>query len=168
MSHEPRATSRHVYFLQNYKLSRVTLGTRMDDSGLTGSPLSQTRKRPKVRDESWEEASPEAGRSGSYSLWTGLSLLFFSPDREPVHRLRELRRQSVPSLRGGGWGDKLGVWCVRFNEKSDKQHENRSIYTKLRNICTTSSPANPQMRWNLNAQVPRAQGALARAGSQWE
>ena len=25
---------------------------------------------------------------------------------------RELRRQSVPSLRGGGWGDKLGFWCL--------------------------------------------------------
>ena len=24
---------------------------------------------------------------------------------------REIRRQSVPSLRGGGWGDKIGVWC---------------------------------------------------------
>ena len=24
---------------------------------------------------------------------------------------RELRRQRVSSLRGGGWGDKLGVWC---------------------------------------------------------
>ena len=24
---------------------------------------------------------------------------------------REIRRQSVPSLRGGGWGGKLGAWC---------------------------------------------------------
>jgi len=76
---------------------------------------------------------------------------------------RKLRRQSVSSLRGGGWGDKLGV---RFNEKTNKQHENRSIYTKLTNICTTSYPADPQMRWNLNARVPGAQGAPARDGSQ--
>ena len=33
---------------------------------------------------------------------------------------------------------------------------------------TTSSPADPQMRWNLNARVPRERGALARDGSQWE
>ena len=37
--------------------------------------------------------------------------------------------------------------------------KNRSIYTKFTNICTTSSPADPQMRRNLNA---RAQGALVR------
>ena len=55
---------------------------------------------------------------------------------------------------------------VRFNEESDKQHENRSIHTKLTNIRTKSSPADPQMRWNLNARVPRAQGALAHDGSQ--
>ena len=34
------------------------------------------------------------------------------------------------------------AYAVRFNEKSNKQHENRSIYTKLTNICTTSSPAD--------------------------
>ena len=33
-------------------------------------------------------------------------------------------------------------YAVRFNEKSNKQHENRSIYTKLTKICTTSSPAD--------------------------
>ena len=54
------------------------------------------------------------------------------------------------------------VYAVRSNEKSNKQHENRSIYTKLTNICTTSAPADPQMHWNLSARVPRAQGALAR------
>ena len=28
---------------------------------------------------------------------------------------------------------------VRFNEERNEQHENRPIYTKLTNICTTSS-----------------------------
>ena len=59
---------------------------------------------------------------------------------------REIRRQSVPSLRGGGWGDKLGVSGVRFNEERNKQHQKRPVYTKLTNIRTTSSPADPQMR----------------------
>ena len=31
---------------------------------------------------------------------------------------RGIRRQSVPSLRGGGWGDKLGVWCP-FSRKEE-------------------------------------------------
>ena len=35
------------------------------------------------------------------------------------------------------------------------------LLTKLTNICTTSSHADPQMLWNLNARVSRAQGALA-------
>ena len=34
----------------------------------------------------------------------------------------------------------------------------------LTNICTTSSPADPQMRVNLNVRVPRAQGAFVRDG----
>ena len=71
-------------------------------------------------------------------------------------------------MRRSDGGDKATnmVYADRFNEKSNTRHENRSIYTKLTNICTTSSPADPQMRWNLNARVPRAQGApLARDGS---
>ena len=42
------------------------------------------------------------------------------------------------------------------------------LRTKLINICTTSSPGDPQMRWNLNARVPSKQGALAHDASQWE
>ena len=40
----------------------------------------------------------------------------------------------------------------------------RVIYTKLTNICTTSSPADPQMHGSLNVQDPRAQGAFVRDG----
>ena len=58
------------------------------------------------------------------------------------------------------------VYAVRINDERNKQHENRPIYTKLANICTTSSPADPQMRRNLNARFPRAQGAFVRDGSQ--
>ena len=36
------------------------------------------------------------------------------------------------------------------------------------NICTMSSPVDPQMRRNLNARVPWAQGAFVRDGPQWE
>ena len=50
------------------------------------SPGAPTRKRPKV-EMSYGRGEPGGGKE------------------------RELRRQSVPSLRGGGWGDKLGVWC---------------------------------------------------------
>ena len=32
----------------------------------------------------------------------------------------ELRHESEPSLRGGGWGDNL-ISCVRFNEERNKQ-----------------------------------------------
>ena len=39
----------------------------------------------------------------------------------------------------------------------NKQHEKRPIYTKLTNICTTSSYADPQMRGSLNVRVPPAQ-----------
>ena len=46
---------------------------------------------------------------------------------------------------------------LRFNEKRNKQHQKRPIYTKLTNICTTSSHADPQMRGNLNVRVLRAQ-----------
>ena len=53
---------------------------------------------------------------------------------------------------------------VRFNEETNIQHQKRPIYTKLTNICTTSSHADPQMRGNLNVRVPRAQGAFARDG----
>ena len=51
---------------------------------------------------------------------------------------------------------------VRFNEKRNRQHQNRPIYTKLTNICTSNSNADPQMRGNLNVRVPRAQGAFLR------
>ena len=53
---------------------------------------------------------------------------------------------------------------VRFNEERNKQHDNRPIYTRLTNICTTSSPVDPQMRGNLNAWVLLAQGAFVRDG----
>ena len=71
--------------------------------------------------------------------------------------------EEIETRRSDG-GDKATnvVYAVRFNEKSNKQHENRSIYTKLTNICTTSSPADPQMCWNLSARVPRAQGVRCR------
>ena len=46
--------------------------------------VSQT---PQGWDKSWERGEPGGGKE------------------------REIRLQSVPSLRGGGWGDKLGVWC---------------------------------------------------------
>ena len=69
----------------------------------------------------------------------------------------------MPSLRGGRRGDKLGLVSI-FYEERNKQHENRPIYTKLTNICTTSSLADPQMRRNLNARVPPAQGAFVRDG----
>ena len=36
--------------------------------------------------------------------------------------------------------------------------------SRLTNICTTSSPAGPQMRGNLNTRVLRAQGAFVRDG----
>ena len=49
---------------------------------------------------------------------------------------------------------------VRFNEERNIQHEKRPVYTKLTNICTTSSHADPQMRGNLNVRVPRAQAEL--------
>ena len=54
---------------------------------------------------------------------------------------------------------------VRFNEERNKQHEtgqfilNSQIYAQC-----MSSPVDPQMRRNLNAQVPRAQGAFVRDG----
>ena len=64
--------------------------------------------------------------------------------------------EEIETRRSDG-GDKATnvVYAVRFNEKSNKQHENRSIYTKLTNTCTTSSPPDPQMCWNLSA---RSQG----------
>ena len=36
--------------------------------------------------------------------------------------------------------------------------------SRVTNICTTSSPAGPQMRGNLNTRVLRAQGAFVRDG----
>ena len=52
---------------------------------LTGSPHSQT---PQGWDELWQElGEPGGGKE------------------------REIRLRSVPSLREGGWGAKLGVWC---------------------------------------------------------
>ena len=53
---------------------------------------------------------------------------------------------------------------VRFNEKRVRQYQKKPIYTKLTHICTTSSPADPQMRRSLNVRVPRAQGAFVRDG----
>ena len=58
------------------------------------------------------------------------------------------------------------VYAVRFNEEGNKQRENKPIYTKLAYICTTNSPVDSQMRGNLNARVPRAQGAFVRYGPQ--
>ena len=41
---------------------------------------------------------------------------------------------------------------------------NSAKLAKLTNICTTGSPADPQMRGNLNAGVPREPGAFVRDG----
>ena len=77
----------------------------------------------------------------------------------------KVRRQSVPSLRGGGSERQTRCLVSVFTKRGIKRMKNRSIYTKFTNICTTSSPADPQMRRNLNA---RAQGAFVRYGAQWE
>ena len=50
-------------------------------------------------------------------------------------------------------------YAVRFNEKSNKQHENRSIYTKLTNIWTTSSPADSL---RANSPIWASETSLAR------
>ena len=55
---------------------------------------------------------------------------------------------------------------VRFNEEINRQLQKRPIYTELKNICTTSSLADPQMRGSLNVRVPRAQGPFVRENSQ--
>ena len=81
---------------------------------------------------------------------------------EPIGgKEQEIRRQSVPSLRGGvGRQPRCPVSVLT---KRNKQHEKRPIYINS-NICTTSSPADPQMRGSLNVQVPGAQGAFVREG----
>ena len=53
---------------------------------------------------------------------------------------------------------------VRFNEEINRQLQKRPIYTELKNIRTTSSLADPQMRGSLNVRVPRAQGPFVRDG----
>ena len=58
-------------------------------------------------------------------------------------------------------------YAVRFNEKSNKQHETRSIYTKLTNICTTSSPADSLRAsshiWASETSLARTRERAARA-----
>ena len=53
---------------------------------------------------------------------------------------------------------------VRFNEEINRQLQKRPIYTELKNIRTTSSLADPQMRGRSNLRVPRAQGPFVRDG----
>ena len=67
------------------------------------------------------------------------------------------------------WDKATAGYAVRFNEKSNKQHENRSIYTKLTNICTTSSPADSLRassshlgEWNESRENARASGSSER------
>ena len=76
---------------------------------------------------------------------------------------RELKAPEC-AIAAGRWEGRQTRSSVRFNEERNKQHENRPIYIKLTNICTTSSLADPQMRRNLNARVPPAQGAFVRDG----
>ena len=54
---------------------------------------------------------------------------------------------------------------VRFNEERNKQHATGQFILKSQ-IYAQLVPADPQMRGNLNAQVPRAQGAIVRDGTQ--
>ena len=67
------------------------------------------------------------------------------------------KAQEVCHHCGEEGGERNYVSGLRFNEKRNKQHQKRPIYTKLTNICTTSSHADPQMRGNLNVRVLRAQ-----------
>ena len=77
----------------------------------------------------------------------------------------KVRRQSVPSLRGGGSKRQTRCLVSVLTKRGIKRMKTGQIYTKFTNICTTSSPTDPQMRRNLNA---RAQGAFVRYGPQWE
>ena len=77
---------------------------------------------------------------------------------------REIRRKTVCHRCGEVGGATNYVSGVRFNEQTNIQHQKRPIYTKLTNICTTSSHADPQMLGNLNVRVPRAQRAFVRDG----
>ena len=54
---------------------------------------------------------------------------------------RELKAPEC-AIAAGRWEGRQTRSSVRFNEERNKQHENRPIYTKLTNICTTSSPAD--------------------------
>ena len=102
---------------------------------------------------------------------------------------RELRRQSVPSLRGEWVGRQTrclvssllrrGLFVLLFLTQREllcgvespvsfltKRGINslKTGQSRLTNICITSSPADPQMRGNLNTRVPRAKGAFVRDG----
>ena len=57
---------------------------------------------------------------------------------------------------GRGVGRQPGC-LVSVLTKMNKQHGKGPIYTKLTNICTTSSYADPQMWGSLNVRVPPAQ-----------
>ena len=65
------------------------------------------------------------------------------------------------------WDKATAGYAFRFNEKSNKQHENRSIYTKLTNICTTSSPADSLRAsshiWASETSLARTRERAARA-----
>ena len=74
---DPQKIIRHISFYDRKpaRKPKMFAGDQMTSRQFGGwkqvtttldSPGAPTRKRPKVRDESWEEASPEAGMSGSY------------------------------------------------------------------------------------------------------
>ena len=70
------------------------------------------------------------------------------------------------------WDKATAGYAFRFNEKSHKQHENRSIYTKLTNICTTSSPADSLRAsshiWASETSLARTRERAARASGSSE
>ena len=78
---------------------------------------------------------------------------------------RGTRRQEGAGAKAPECAIAAGRWVGRqtksllsvLTKRGIEQHENRSIYTNFTNICTTSSPAELQMRRNLNERVPRAQ-----------
>ena len=76
--------------------------------------------------------------------------------------------EPVPSLRGGGWGDKLGAWCPFLTRRVNEQHETGQFILKPQIYAKRVPPADPQMRRNLNVRFPLAQGAFVRDGPQLE
>ena len=70
--------------------------------------------------------------------------------------------------RRGDGGDEATntVYAICFNKERNKQHKTGLFILNSQTYAQRVPPRT--MRRNLNARVPRAQGAFVRDGPQWE